>query len=180
MIETLSQWLSHDPGTLPWLAVAGYLLAAGLCARQFAVATLQRERGFWVLAAVAMLALGINKQLDLQTSLTMFGRELAHAGGWYGQRRIVQAVFVMAAAVTGLIALAALGWLVRRLRPAVGVALLGIGLLCLFVLVRLASFHHVDVALRSAVLGVKLHTVLELAGIGLVVFGALMPARHTG
>ncbi|WP_310498859.1 hypothetical protein [Sandarakinorhabdus sp.] len=189
MIDAATQWASQDAGTLPWVAVAGYVAGAALCGWQRGCESGRappRERLFWTLAALAMLALGINKQLDLQTALTAFGRQWARSGGWYEQRRAFQAGLVMAAVVAAVIAAGALGWLVRGLRAGVIVALAGLCLLGLFVLIRAASFHHIDVALRTAVLGLKLHAVLELAGIAVVIAGALLrsprpaPGRRPG
>lgn len=94
-------WVSHDAGTLPWLAVAGYLVGSALCLWQVNRASLARERLFWLLAGLAMLALGINKQLDLQTALTAALRTAARDDGWYGQRRAIQKNFVIAVMVGG-------------------------------------------------------------------------------
>lgn len=175
MREAASTWASQDAGTLPWLAVAGYLVGAGLCLWRRGGAGSGRERLFWLVAALAMLALGLNKQLDLQTMMTGWGRQMARDGGWYAQRRAIQREFVLAGAAAALVVGAGLAWLVRGMRPRVLVVLAGLGLLGVFVLVRLASFHHIDVAMRSPVLGLKLHTVLELAGIAIVVASAAWP-----
>ena len=43
-------------------------------------------------------------------------------------------------------------------------ALLGLGFVCVFVVVRAASFHHVDSLLGTWVFGVKMNWVLELPG----------------
>ena len=172
------QWASQDAGTLPWLAVAGYLVGAALCLRQRGLATAPRARWFWLLAGLMMLALGINKQLDLQTALTAWGRQLARDGGWYGQRRAFQQAFVTGAAIFALVAGLAAAWVVRGLGRRVLVVLSGLCLLGLFVVVRAASFNHVDVLLRQPVLGLRLHTLLELAGIAIVIAGAGWPARR--
>ena len=173
----LPQWASQDAGTLPWLTVAGYLIGAVLCVRQRAHGETARERLFWMLAGLAMLLLGINKQLDLQTALTAWGRKMAREGGWYHQRREFQAAFLTAAVAVAAATALGLAWLVRGMRPRVMVVLAGLCLLGLFVLVRAASFHHVDVALRVPVFGLKLHTVLELTGIAIVLAGAGWPRR---
>ena len=172
MNDAAPAWASHDAGTLPWLAVAGYLLGAGLCLWRRGQATTARERLFWLLAALAMLALGINKQLDLQTALTAALRTMAKESGWFDQRREIQRIFVIAVTVGGAVVCAGLAWLVRGLRLAVLAALVGLCLLAVFVAVRAASFHHIDVVMRTPVLGVKLHTVLELLGIAMVVLAA--------
>jgi len=57
----------------------------------------------------AFLALGINKQLDLQTALTEAGRVLARYQGWYEQRQFVQLVVIALFAMTCLIALCCFG-----------------------------------------------------------------------
>lgn len=168
-------WASHDAGTLPWVAVAGYLIGALLCGWQTTRSKAGAERAFWILATIAMLALGLNKQLDLQTQLTAIGRRWAREGGWYGQRREIQAVAIVTGGLVGAAALAGLFWLVRGLRLGVWVALLGLALLGGFVMVRAASFHHIDVFMRTPVAGLKLHTVLELAGILVVIIGAALP-----
>ncbi|PZN92614.1 MAG: hypothetical protein DCF31_15555 [Alphaproteobacteria bacterium] len=168
-------WASQDAGTLPWLAVAGYLVGAALCLWRRGGADAGRERLFWLVAALLLLGLGLNKQLDLQTMLTDWGRRAAREGGWYAQRRALQLAFVAAAAVAVLLVGAGLAGLVRGLRLRVRVVLAGLALLGAFVLVRVASFHHIDVAMRTPVLGLKLYTVLELAGIAIVIAGAAWP-----
>jgi hypothetical protein len=50
-----------------------------------------------------LFALGINKQLDLQTALTELGRVLALSQGWYEQRQVVQFWFIAALAATCLL-----------------------------------------------------------------------------
>lgn len=170
-------WASHDAGTLPWLAVVSYLVGAVLCVRQRGLSATAHERLFWVLAALIMLALGINKQLDLQTALTAWGRQLARDGGWFEQRRAVQSMFVKTVVVVAGVAGVGLAWLVRGMRARVWVVLAGLMLLGLFVVIRAASFHHIDRIMGLPVLGWKLHVVLELIGISVVVAGAGWPRR---
>ncbi|MGV3773512.1 MAG: hypothetical protein ACO1QB_11460, partial [Verrucomicrobiales bacterium] len=51
-------------------------------------------------------------------------------------------------------------------------ALAGALFLTAFVLIRAASFHHVDAALKADFAGMRLNWILELTGIVLVAFGA--------
>lgn len=177
MMGDASIWASTNAGTLPWLAVAGYLVGAFLCFRQSGTVATRRERLFWLFAGLVMLALGINKQLDLQTALTAWGRQLARDGGWYADRRAFQRNFIIAA-VSGMAALGAgVAWFVRGLGSSVFITLGGLAMLGVFVLVRAASFNHIDVALRAPVFGLKLHVVLELVGIAVVIFGAVRASR---
>ena len=171
-----------DPTPVGWLTVVAYLGAALLCWR-----TLRAERRleeparrlvlFWALMTVGMLALGINKQLDLQSFFTQVGRSLARRGGWYESRGDVQRLFILALVCGAVGALLTMLCLLRHHLRAVGVALLGGVFVLTFVVVRAASFHHVDVLLNSRLEGVRLNWVFELGGIALVAWGARIGRR---
>jgi hypothetical protein len=163
----------HDTGTAAWVIVAAYVVALLLAVRAARGGGTARERKFWWIAALVLLALGFNKQLDLQTDLTAIGRGMARQEGWYGDRRMVQLLMM---AIGGCIARAVGAWLLRLTKCAHASVRLGLaGLLALgvFVTLRAASFHHVDVALGTRVGGTKLHILLELGGIVVVAAGAL-------
>lgn len=132
---------------------------------------------FWLLLALALGALGINKQLDLQTALTEIGRLLARTGGWYEQRHEVQIYFIVAVGVSGALALAALTWLAWPLSASRALALGGVTFLACVLLIRASSFHHVDVFPSQAALGLRWNWILELSGIGLVGAGATIERR---
>jgi hypothetical protein len=66
------------------------------------------EYTVWWLLLVCMFALGVNKQLDLQTALTEIGRIVAHKQGWYDDRQEVQKMFI-----AGLCGAAAAGCVAR-------------------------------------------------------------------
>src|SRR5688572_33006079 len=90
-----------DPTLLGWLTVAVYLAGAAICWKAAAASVGTRwptyTRGeplFWLVCAVFLLCLGVNKQLDLQTWFTVLGKSLAKDTGWYEQRRLVQACFI--------------------------------------------------------------------------------------
>ena len=51
-----------------------------------------------------MAALGINKQLDLQSLLIQIARARAIDGGWYDNRRRYQMEFIVVVTLLGLIA----------------------------------------------------------------------------
>ena len=97
-----------DPTIGGWLTVALYLVASVSCwilARNLRLedAPRLRERRAWQSISVLFLALGVNKQLDLQTALTESGRVLAQYQGWYQQRQLVQLAFIALVAVTCLV-----------------------------------------------------------------------------
>lgn len=173
------QLAGGDPTWLGWLAVVAYVVAACLCARAARVPrdTEHAEPGqrrlayFWLLLAVLLLALGVNKQLDLQTLFGRTMRDLAHAQGWYEDRRRFQRVFVAVAGVVSLASLSALGLGLWPMRRRVRLALFGLATLLGFVLLRAALFLHVGPAwvTRSE----PLHAWLELFGVGVLGWAAL-------
>lgn len=135
------------------------------------------DRRIWQLLFLCMLALGINKQLDLQTALTEAGRILAHRQGWYEERGEVQKAFIAAlagAAAAGCLAIAVIA---RHAPPATRLALCGIVVLTAFVLIRAASFHHVDTLLGMHAAGLRVNFILENSGIALVLLAAGLRLR---
>jgi hypothetical protein len=118
--------------------------------------------------------LGINKQLDLQTLFTQIGRDLAKSQGWYDQRRHVQKWFIETVAVGGLAGLFALICVFRGSLRRNALALVGAVLLVSFVVIRAASFHHVDEFLGWRVRSVHMNAILELSGIGCIMLAAIL------
>lgn len=162
-----------DPTPIGWITVVAYGGAALLCFLCQRKSAPGPHRQFWWLMALAMLLLGINKQLDLQTWFTEVGRDMAREQGWYARRRWVQMVFI---AWLLLAAVAARGWLAKRLVDLDRYAhRAGIGLLVLmvFVVVRAASFHHIDKLLWLTFEGMRFNALLELSGIALIALAAI-------
>ena len=175
----------HDAPTV-WVTVFAYVAAVVLClraAKRDRVAMVQsppEHRAayapwFWLATAALLAALAINKPLDLHTLITEFGRQLAQRGGWYGDRRRVQLLFVAAVGAASLLALATTVW---RLRLAAlrrcALSLAGLWLMAVFVGLRVVSFHHADVFLGRRLHGFKLHWLLELLAIAVIAAGAVV------
>ena len=139
-----------DPTVAGWVTVAAYFGAAVLCFRARASGR-PTERRWWTGLAVLMVVMGFNKQLDLQTLFTDVGRDMARSEDWYNARGIVQRDFIVAMMVSGAVAALTLFMTVgRRSGSWVRLSILAVCALGVFVLVRAASFHHVD-----AMLGLK-------------------------
>jgi hypothetical protein len=168
-----------DPSFMGWFTVAAYAAAAVLCfvaASRFPVAAdageTRRRRRMWLGVGVLMTFLCINKQLDLQSLFTDVGRVLANREGWYDQRRAVQRWFVIAVAAAGATTFVFLAWKIRNVLRESIVLLLGLCSLITFIVIRAASFHHVDVLLGSELMGVRVNWILELGGIALIALSA--------
>jgi hypothetical protein len=174
----------HDPTLFGWMTTAAYVAAALLA--WAAARTKARDRQndhwraavFWASTAAFMALLALNKQLDLQTFLTDLLRREARTGGWYGQRRAYQLLFIQAMGLIGLVAGGAVFWWVRRERAAVKAGAVGVLLSAAFIVVRAASFHHHDVLGRVHVAGFRAHMVLEWSCIAIVAIAAAMELRH--
>ena len=79
-----------DPSVGGWLTVALYFGAAALVwglLRRWPHWSSGQEAWFWKLLLIALVLLGINKQLDLQSAFTETARLLAVKQGWYAERR---------------------------------------------------------------------------------------------
>ena len=177
-----------DPTVMGWLTVLAYLAVFWLALRiaatpaRFPPETRGREALLWAGIAGLLLLLAINKQLDLQTFVTVAGKCIALHDGWYAQRRAVQAAVLagigLAAAATLLLAARMLSGTLRR----EGLALLGLVLLAGFVMTRAVSFHAFDTVIGSRLAGWRLNWVFELGALALLALGALrvlaLPARR--
>ena len=163
-----------DPTPLGWATVIAYGVAALLAV--LAARRSRTDRRFWSAVALLLVALGLNKQLDLQSLLTTVGRNLAHAQHWYDQRRTYQALFIALFIALCLITILILWRRTRRASGPVRAALVGVVVLLGFIAIRAASFDHVDALLLDRIGGWRLNWLLELGGIALVGLPAAVAA----
>lgn len=161
-----------DPTAIGWFTVVAYAATAWLCFNCY-----RRYRGtdrgrFWWALFLVMMALGINKQLDLQSWLTEIGRDAAKEYGWYGRRGVVQVLFIAGLACSALLMHVWLARHVAQLGKHARRASVGLLVLVLFVLVRATSFHHVDEWLGFSLDGLSINEILELGGISVIAWAA--------
>lgn len=141
----------HDNDAIGWLATAAYLFAALFCGQIWLRSRMHptglvahRHPWFWCAAALLLLGLGLNKQLDFQTLLHEAGRDWTQSHGWYESRRTAQKFFV--AALAGLMICA----VVILRKPLLGMAqsnrlfFLGASLVTVYVGLRVASIEHLQ------------------------------------
>lgn len=169
-----------DPSLGGWLTVLLYFAAAWSVWRVLRTAGMRRptvpaqrnERWFWCMLLVALVALGVNKQLDLQGALTEAGRILSSQQGWYDNRRQVQEAFIASIAIMGLTVLAVALLLLWRAPGASLWALAGSVCLIMFVVIRAASFHHIDRVLGLEWAGLRVNWLLEMGGLLVIIASA--------
>lgn len=160
-----------DPTIGGWVTVLLYFLTVISCWKTARNTNLSDWK-VWYVISVLLFALGINKQLDLQSALTELSRVLAYQEGWYANRQTVQLYFIAAVAFVcgwGVIALIVGA---RRAPLPTWLALLGSTFLIVFVLIRAASFHHVDRLITSSIFGFRWNWILEMGGIIVVLLAS--------
>lgn len=172
-----------DPTLIGWLIVAAYITAALLCIACFCSARhnrLIKQQTFWLMMAIVLFLLAVNKQLDLQTWLTEVARNIAREQDWYQQRRIFQVWVVGVIAVVGVSLIILAGWLMRH-SARHRLAFIGLILLLTFIMIRSASFHPVDDVLAFKFAKLKLRYILELGAIVCIATSAARSLfRHNG
>lgn len=187
-----------DPTIFGWLTVLAYGLAAWMCLRAFLAekagpprplgASIQAwgrvtrkhfpklppialRAGFWLAMAGFLIAMGVNKQLDLQTLFTQVARLVVSAMGLYEVRRILQLGFLILLAVL----------IVRTVRVSrrllsghreLSLAFWGFVWQTAFILARATSFHGIDHSLGETLFGIPLNFLFEMTGIALLMAGA--------
>lgn len=173
----MGQWRPGigDPTFMGWFTVFSYFLCAAVTLSIYYLNRTHDKRvaRFWLVAGVAMVLLGINKQLDLQTLMTEVGRQIFRARGWMEMRRTVQFWFIIG---FGCLSLALFGWFTIRYRAWFSrfrLAFIGLTFLLAFVFIRAASFHHFDAFRDMSIAGVRMNWVMELTGIYLVCLAGL-------
>lgn len=164
-----------DPTIWGWLTVVVYLAAVARC---FIKAKRSRDEGmpyqFWLWLGVLLLLLSINKQLDLQTWLSQTIRDLSVAHGWYEQRRLLQMAFVVTVGAAMVILLLTLRIYLWNLWRNYKLVWSGLILLCAFILIRAASFHHVDILIRQSLFGLELNVLLENLALVMIILGTFI------
>lgn len=167
-----------DPSLVGWLTVLVYFLAAASAMRQYKQhRKLGIDARFWLLLTVLLVLLGVNKQLDLQSWFTEIMKQNAMAEGWYSHRRAYQYGFVVTVGATMLLILLMLRLTLANIWRRFKLVWLGLVLLGGFIIIRMASFHHVDILINQHVMGVKLNALLELSALSLVILGTFYHKR---
>ena len=172
-----------DPSLGGWLTVFLYMVAGWTIWRllrewkETHACTARSEHWFWKGLLIGLALLGINKQLDLQSALTDVGRILADRQGWYADRRQLQMAFIAGIAMLGLTLFAVTLHLTLGAPASTLWALLGGTGLLMFVIIRAASFHHVDAVLGHHLSGLRINWLLEMGAL-LVIIGSAMRRRR--
>jgi len=164
-----------DPTLFGWVTVIVYLAAVIRC---IVKAKESKKFGgnyqFWFYLALFLLFLGINKQLDLQSWLTQTVRDSSKMHGWYNHRRPVQIAFIALLGLGAVVVLIGLRLYLANSWRHYKLTWVGIVLLCVFILMRAASFHHFDIFIKHHVLGLRVNVILEVGALLLIILGTYL------
>jgi hypothetical protein len=177
--HAMATW-AGDNTLLGWISTVAYLLTAFLCVRAAQRETTPNKshaRRFWAFVACLLLFLGLNKQLDIQTTLIDAARSMARQQGWYQDRGIVQIIFVVMLALTAIACLVWLFWVTRHAWRTHAIALFGVALIIGFVVLRVAYFEKMERLIGIPLTASRAKWVLELGGILCIAIGACRPNR---
>lgn len=171
-----------DPTLAGWLAVVIYFAAAAACffaanRSQLSEHNLQSNAILWLFIAFFLIALGINKQLDLQSLLTELARSAAKDGGWYARRQTYQRAFIVIVGGSGIVAVVVLIVWARGLGIAQRMAVFGLSSLVAYIAIRAASFHHVDEFISGTIISARWSSLLEIIGAATIGLSALVYTR---
>ena len=180
----MNSWTAGDATISGILLTIAYLLCAALCWRGAkrsavspdvgvkAVELARTRRQFWIGAAILLLALGLERQLNLLGLVTDHGRAWLVRGDVYDERRAFQLPLILGIAGTGGVGLAVALIAHRRAGWPIALALTGLAFLLTFVVVRAVSFHDVDGWLHRPWLGIAATHLIEMGGIALTAVAA--------
>jgi hypothetical protein len=169
-----------DPTFVGWLTVIMYFVTSFFCiasARRKDIKSPSKHSGsqrrLWWFIAIVLILLGINKQLDLQTLMTEVGKMLAKQQGWYEQRREAQAFFIALILSGGLVSIEFVRRAYQKVWKENWLTFVGLFFLICFVMIRAASFHHIDSFLGGRFLAIKMNWILEIGGIICIMASAI-------
>lgn len=159
-----------------------HLVAAGLAVTvavrgPFLSNARRAERWLWVIGAAVLVALAINKQLDLQSMMVVAARCIARGQGWYENRRFYQTEVILGLLIAAAIVVPVLIFVLRKALVGNLAFVLSMSALVAFVLLRAISFHHLDVVFGTNVLSFRLHRVIEVTALTVVILVAAMRLR---
>ncbi len=160
-----------DPTVLGWVITLMYLLLALKSYFNAKVADRRHEAyRFWWSVCYVFLLLGINKQLDLQTSFLKSLKELAIATGLQSQKSVLKVMLVVFVACL----LIGCAWLTKRtLAESIKrhkIVWLGLLLLFVFIFARTVIFNHLLAHLETTE---RWSAWLELSALLLIGYGLL-------
>jgi len=164
-------------GQVPFSSVDQFFPRARASGRELRSADSTREAPAWWFLAALMFCLGVNKQADFQSLLTLYGRDLLRDAGLYESRRVIQVAFIVGVVGSASLITTSLLWITCTWSWPCRLAAVGVGLQAAFVVIRASSFHHVDRLLGIYIAQMKMNLALESIGLFMILWAAIARGR---
>lgn len=169
-----------DPSVMGWITVGVYFLVSILALRlvmnsrqMFPSGLYRMQRRFWLIVCLLMLALGINKQLDLQSLITAIGRFYVERNGWLEYKRPIQVGVIVSILMIAVLCLLLFVYRMNHLLKTNWLAIAGLTTLMVFIVSRATSFHQMDTFISTDILGVRFNWLMELGGLTAIALSAM-------
>ena len=176
----------HVAGHLTPLGWAMLTLYMGAALFAFRAAAASNSRNsvamgrVWICLGVILSALGLNKELDLQTLLIEFGRHVAHSEHLFAYRLKLYLVFFLGFMLAIIVLLTVV---MLRFSSDIGIfarqfplAISGCGLICAYIVIRAALIDNVDLILGVGLKQIPFLWLLEAGGLLLIMVQAIRTA----
>jgi hypothetical protein len=169
-----------DPSFMGWVTVGAYFLTSLIALRLvlnskrwFSADIYPAQMHFWLVVFLLVLALGVNKQLDLQSLITAMGRYYAARDGWLEYKRYVQIGVIISILIIAAVSLLFFFIRMRQLLKINWLAITGLTCLLVFIVSRATSFHHMDIFIGISILGARVNWIMELGELAAIALSAL-------
>jgi hypothetical protein len=172
----------HEPTFASLLLLTGHTCVAVLCSWSY-LRERQEPGGraqpwLWIVLSIPVLLLGVQHATGIGSALTNTFRQEALVEGWYGTRRVFQALLTRLILVSAVVSLGGLAWLLRKQWRRYALAALSLVMLTGFGAVQLVSLHDVDARMHSLLLGVRLDSWLDFLGLAFAAGGVCWSYRE--
>jgi hypothetical protein len=175
-------YILNDINIINCMIGAGYLTLFSLCLLSFIKAsdlvTPEHQTGYriiWAISAIIILLIMLSSLFDISKTLMDNIRITAIKQGWYSDRRSLQVTLI-----TGICAMLFLIVVINEISVS-GLfmdtrhVIRWLGFLCSFKLIKMISFHYIDLVMNIRVLGYKVDRWLELS---IAIFILISFTRH--
>jgi hypothetical protein len=145
IIHFLTTWLSRSGDTSFWSWVITILYVITISLSIYYIQKIKADKTqhfLWICISIFLIAMGINKQLDIQTLQIMSGSSVARRIGSWKFKYIIQTIVVLvvflSAFITSIFVLSKTRSILRQSLLTIS----GVLLLIFFTLIRVASISH--------------------------------------
>lgn len=129
---------------------------------------------------MVFILMGLNRLFHLETWLGNVCREISKVQGWYEQRHTVQILFIAGILVSGLGMLVLMEIFIPHLSRYNWPVLCSLIVLVGLVVIDAASFHNLDLFFNALIVGKRIRSIMEFAGIAFMTIYIIISFKRIG